>query len=101
MNLPQYRGTFSRDRLPVHSNDIESFIVNLDSYKNRGTHWVAIKKYFKKAYYYDSFGVEPPLEILKYLKGCEIIYNIEQHQQFDTYICGQLCLKFLSEPWSP
>lgn len=65
-----------RDTLPRKRYLNECAIVNLDDVKGRGTHWVAFKKRGVKVVYYDSFGnLTPPLEIVKYLSGCSIIYN--------------------------
>ena len=47
--------------------------------------------------YFDSFGnLKPPLELKEYFKPAKINYNYQGYQQFDTFICGNLCLKFLS-----
>lgn len=97
LKIPQFIGVFSRDRLPKHTKIIESAIVNLDIEKNTGTHWVAYKKIGQQINYYDSFGnLPPPLELQKYFSGCEIKYNYNRHQQYNTTNCGHLCLTFLS-----
>lgn len=86
-----------RDGLPKRPKKYETAIVNLDSALGQGTHWVCYKKVDKKAYYYDSFGdLRPPAEISIYLGECEMYYNYERQQSFDSVICGHLCLKFLS-----
>lgn len=80
-------------RKPLYS---EKGIVNLDDQRGPGTHWVAYKKRGKTVYYYDSFGdLRPPNELVNYFKGCEIFYNYNREQAYDTYVCGHLCLKFL------
>ena len=85
-----------RDNLPKTSLKVENLIVNLDSNDNPGTHWVAIKKNNNLAFYFDSFGnLPPPLEIVQYLKGTHIKYNTARFQNFNTEICGHLCLAFL------
>lgn len=85
-----------KDKLPQKPKKHESGIVNLDKQSGQGTHWVAYKKNNKKAMYFDSFGnLQPPKEIKKYLNGCEIKYNYDKYQNYNTVICGQLCLKFL------
>ncbi|KAI8120059.1 hypothetical protein CVS40_8596 [Lucilia cuprina] len=94
-NIPNFRGVFMRDMLPKRSKRIECGIVNLDSAIGSGTHWVAYYKNNKYIKYFDSFGnLQPPLEIMKYL-GKDIEYNHEQKQQYNTFNCGHLCLKFL------
>lgn len=80
----------------------ECMVLNLDSIKNSGTHWTCYVKCDKSVCYFDSFGkLAPPLELVDYLgSDCNIFYNSEQFQEFDTIICGHLCLKFLYEFYS-
>lgn len=96
-NIPHFRGVFMLDSLPNRPRKIECGIVNLDLSTGRGTHWVAYYKHNHDKEYFDSFGnLQPPLELLKYL-GTNIKYNYNQHQKFNTFNCGHLCLKFLYE----
>lgn len=75
----------------------ESAIVNLDDKDGPGTHWVAYKKKKNDVMYFDSFGnLQPPLDLMKYFDvGSNVQYNHENYQDYDTVICGHLCLKFL------
>lgn len=76
----------------------ESFIVNLQTIQEPGSHWVAVKKRGDTAIYFDSFGnLKPPLELQRYLNKCKILYNHDVFQQYDTYNCGHLCLEFLNK----
>lgn len=87
-----------RNELPVTMKPWknESAIVNLDSKENAGTHWVCYRKRGTKVYYFDSFGnLQPPVELKRYFRGCEIYYNYHQEQDYNTNICGHLCLRFL------
>ena len=62
-----------------------------------GTHWVAYRKTDKNVIYFDSFGsLKPPKELLKYLCVQKIHYNYKKYQNYDTFICGHLRLKFLA-----
>lgn len=74
-------------------------VVNHDSIKNNGTHWTCFVKEGKNVYYFDSYGkLSPPLEIVNYLgSDCNIYYNCKRFQDFETIVCGHLCLKFLNE----
>ena len=83
-----------RDTLPDKIKNKECGIVNLDSIKNKGTHWVCYYKNHDEKYYFDSYGLDPPNEIQKYL-GKNILLNTFQIQKFGTTNCGQLCLKIL------
>lgn len=88
-----------RDSLPKSPPRLqECAVVNLDSSKNNGTHWVAYIKKNNVVEYFDSFGnLKPPKELVKYLGGkkVEIFYNNNQYQNYDQINCGHLCLKFL------
>lgn len=89
-----------RDSLPKSKPwQYECMIVNHDSIENNGTHWTCFAKINSDAFYFDSFGkLAPPLEIIEYLGSeCHVFYNSKQYQQFNTNICGHLCLKFLHE----
>lgn len=84
------------DALPKKPWKNESAVVNLDKSSGPGTHWVGYKKRGNQVIYFDSFGdLKPPLELVRYFKGCEIKYNYERVQNYNTFICGHLCLKFL------
>lgn len=76
----------------------ECGIVNLDNSSGPGTHWVAYYKHgVNNIQYFDSFGnLQPPKEIINYL-GKNVKYNYNTFQNYDTFICGHLCLKFLRE----
>ena len=39
------------------------WILNLDVSKNNGTHWVYYHKNNEQCYYFDSFGLDPSLEL--------------------------------------
>lgn len=94
-HISNFRGVFMRDKLPKNVHHNECGIVNLDSYKGSGTHWVAYYKNGDQVEYFDSFGnLQPPIEIIKYL-GSDIKYNYNRKQNFDSFNCGHLCLKFL------
>lgn len=96
-NLSCFRGVFMRDDLPTQSLDNECAIINLDDINGPGTHWVAYYKKGRYAYYFDSFGnLRPPLELINYLGSeTKILYNYKKYQNYDTVICGHLCIRFL------
>lgn len=87
-----------RNALPKSGPRIhESAVINLDDFRGSGTHWVAYIKNENDVIYFDPFGnLRPPLELIDYLDVGSIKYNYEQYQNFNTYICGHLCLKFLT-----
>lgn len=86
-----------RDTLPSKPHYNESGIVNLDSQRGIGTHWVAYKKRGCKVKYFDSFGnLKPPVELIRYFRGSDIQYNHDSHQSYNSFNCGHLCLDFLN-----
>lgn len=100
MKIPHFRGVFMRNQLPKKIRKFECGIVNLDNYENEGTHWTTYVKKNEEVIYFDSYGnLKPPVELIKYFlsdsKFNKIRYNYESFQNYDTYVCGQLCLSFL------
>jgi hypothetical protein len=80
------------------------YIINMESCNNKtgGTHWVAIfltnEKGHHRAYYFDSFGVPPPVDVLTFARSwgsSDIIHSRKQIQQINSNFCGQYCLHFL------
>lgn len=90
-----------RDRLPKRIGTRECGIVNLDGFRNKGTHWTAFIKDGPTVFYFDSFGsLIPPKELIRYLhsgpeKNVDIMYNSTRFQNLNDINCGHLCLKFL------
>ena len=73
LKIPYFRGVFLLDTLPRKSNKKECGIVNFDKSGGPGTHWVAWYKNGKTKIYFDSYGVQPPLEVIKYLGGLDTL----------------------------
>lgn len=97
LRIPFFRGVFMKDNLPKQIKKNETGIVNLDNTSGPGTHWVCYKKLQEKVYYFDSFGnLPPPQELLHYFRTASIMYNYDRWQSDDSFICGHLCLEFLS-----
>lgn len=98
LKIPHFRGVYMRNRLPKNGPLLnEAAIINLDDEDGPGTHWVAYRKSGNEIIYFDSFGnLKPPKELVSYLKAYKIKYNHQVYQNYDTFNCGHLCLKFLS-----
>lgn len=96
--IPYFRGVFMRNDLPTNGpRKNESAIINLDDRDGAGTHWVAYKKRLNDVIYFDSFGdLKPPQELINYLGVGSIKYNYKKYQNYNTIVCGHLCLKFLA-----
>lgn len=64
-------------------------------------HWVAAVVHKKIAFYFDSFGIPPPEQIVRALGHRQILYNSTQIQALNQNHCGQFCVMFLKEVRSP
>ena len=103
LEIPNFKGVFTRDQLPEKIENRESGIVNFNTSKEPGSHWVAYFRDGSKKIYFDSFGQVIPTEIQKYLKTNDeyrnnlpvIERNTDVVQEPNTVICGHLCLYVL------
>ena len=103
LEIPNFKGVFTRDQLPEKIGNRESGIVNFNTSKEPGSHWVAYFRDSSKKIYFDSFGQVIPTEIQKYLKTKDeyrnnlpvIERNTDVVQEPNTVICGHLCLYVL------
>ena len=96
LKIPNFKGVFLRDTLPKKPRASECGILNLDDSNGSGSHWSAFSKNGKDKLYFDSFGLPPPTELLKYLKG-PVLYNSERIQPDNEVFCGHLCLYVLKK----
>ena len=105
-NEPRFNGVFSRDNLP---NRIKkgAYVINLDEYRDIGTHWVALYVNNETIIYFDSFRVEHiPNEVMKFTgneqsssakaRNEKIITNIYRIQAYDSIMCGYFCIGFIN-----
>ena len=104
-NEPRFNGVYSRNNLP---NKIKkgAYVINLDEYKNTGTHWVSLFVKTNEVIYFDSFGVEHiPKEINKFIdttksssleRNKKIKANIFRTQAYDSIMCGYFCIEFIN-----
>ncbi len=91
LGIKNFRGVMRRDNLPISYHRGDCGIANLDDSYGEGTHWVAYYCDSSHNYYFDPYGIQPPLEIVRYLKS-SIYYNSICVQPRGTVICGHLCL---------
>ena len=99
-NEPRFNGVFSRDNLRNNNNNNiknGAYVINLDEYRDIGSHWVALYVNNKAIIYFDSFGVEHiPKEIMKFINRKNIITNIYRIQAYDSIMCGYFCIGFIN-----
>ena len=96
LKIPNFRGVSLRDTLPKKPKKKECGILNLDDTTGSGTHWVAWYKNGDEKNYFDSYGLQPPNELVDYLHS-PILYNTERVQPYDQVFCGHLCLYVLKQ----
>ena len=96
LKIPNFRGVNLRDTLPMTPKKKECGILNLDDTAGLGTHWVAWYKNGTEKKYFDSYGLQPPNELVDYLHS-PILYNTERVQPYDQVFCGHLCLYVLKQ----
>ena len=96
LNIPNFRGCYCVNMLPKIPYRVECGILNLDNSRGNGTHWTAWYINNKTKIYFDSYGLDAPLELIKYL-GPSIYCNTDCIQPKGTVVCGHLCLYVLKK----
>uniref|UniRef100_A0A1I8BWY2 ULP_PROTEASE domain-containing protein n=2 Tax=Meloidogyne hapla TaxID=6305 RepID=A0A1I8BWY2_MELHA len=86
-----YIGCFASDSIPIVTNFNKfCMVVNTDTSREAGSHWVAIFCEYPIADYYDSLGIWPPisLHLRKYLSLFQSVrFNLVQIQHPLKYTC--------------
>ena len=99
LKIKYFRGCLMRDELGKKIKTNECGIVNLQNSDEKGSHWCSYYKHGKEKFYFDSYGLDPPNEVLKYLKPSKnsspLVISTYQIQQFGSVICGQLSIYVL------
>jgi hypothetical protein len=94
--IKHFKGVFMRNELNKTASNNECLILNLDHSTNTGTHWTCVFIKAGVAYYFDSFGFEPPIEVKEYLhKFDRRYYNSFEIQKVNQVICGHFCIYVL------
>ena len=96
LEIPSFRGVFLLDTLPVKPNKKECGRVNFDKSGGPGMHWVPWYTNGKTKIYFDSYSVQPPIQVVEYL-GSLIRCNTDQLQPAGQVFCGHLCLYVLKK----
>ena len=72
------------------------YIVNMESKRKSslGSHWVCILSYPSFCFYFDSFGVVPPMEVIRFIKTRHSKYYINdiEIQDYNSSACGFYCI---------
>ena len=73
-------------------------IVNLDNYKNTGTHWIALYVKNNEIIYFDSIGVEHvSKEIKRFIGHKNIKTNIFRIQADNSIMFRYFCIGFIEK----
>jgi hypothetical protein len=94
LNIPNFHCLMSNEinklkrmKLPIYA------VINYQSNKFDGTHWVCLYKDINKSYYFDSYGLQIIPELESYLRdGIQSTFKI---QPDDSKMCGSLCMFIL------
>ena len=93
--VKNFRGCYMRDELKkLKCSDIECGVLNLNLSNESGSHWTCWFKINSDKYYFNSFGLPPPKELIDYL-GSPILYSTFQLQGMNDQNCGKWCLVIL------
>src|SRR6266853_301980 len=99
LKVKYFRGCYMRDTLPKKIKTNECGVTNLQPDIDKGSHWISYYKNGKNKIYFDSYGLMPCNELVKYLKPTKnsspIVCSTFIIQKFGTVICGQLCIYVL------
>ena len=100
LKINNFRGCYMRDELKnVRCNTVECGVLNLNLSNESGSHWTCWFKVNSDKYYFNSFVLPPPKELVDYL-GSPILYSTFQLQGMNDQNCGKwylLILKNLNE----
>lgn len=104
-------GCYPKDKLKnikINKKKSMSCIINLDDSGGPGSHWCACyyKPKLSYSFYFDSFGLKPPKDVIKFLKRFNkpIYYNDVNIQSLDSVRCGSYTIdviEFLDKGYSP
>ena len=84
-----------RDEIMMRSQyKNECFVLNINHNKNNRMHWICSLTKNKEGYYFDPFGIQPPLEILNYCKKPRI-FSFFKIQKQNEVICRHYSIYFL------
>ena len=92
LKINNFKGVYMRNELKGKGNPNESLIVNMDDSTGNGTHWTSLFVTDNDSYYFDSFGLPPPKEVISYCPDNSRYYNTFKIQKPEEVICGHYCI---------
>jgi hypothetical protein len=95
LKINNFKGCYMRDELKtLRLRPLECGVLNLNLSSESGSHWTCWFKFNDDKYYFNSFGLPPPTELVDYL-GSPILYSTFQLQEMNDQNCGKWCLLVL------
>ena len=90
-----FNGCCAKDTIPQMDKSLDwAMIVNMSDETNGkgvplpGTHWVVIGCKDKDSFYFDSFGLPPPMDVIRYFKTDSMIQSRKEIQSKESRNCG-------------
>lgn len=102
LKISNFIGVFMRDELNFIFKDNTCLVLNSDISTGKGIHWMALFSKNGVSYYFDSYGLQPPNEVLIYCKNEKRLYSEYQIQLDDKIeiLCGHYCVYVLYKLYS-
>jgi len=98
-----FDGVFASDLLPLVCDPVgTAMVMNLDSSREPGSHWVCLYIENGRGEYFDSYGLPPMVEEFEIFLnrncwGGNWTYNRQELQALDSQVCGHYCIWFLGQ----
>ena len=90
---PLFRGVYARDIIPPFEPG--AYVVNTDTSKEAGSHWIALYATPTRVEYFDSYGGDPLPILKRWAKGKKWRSNPVPLQSPLSSVCGQYCIYYL------
>jgi len=99
IKLKDFHACVSKNVLRQLTPKLGSYIINLDDDDEIGLHWCAFIIYPTVVCYFDSYGLPPPSNLIRFakrfLKNIRIIFSKDRIQHHHSVYCGYFCLYFI------
>jgi len=97
LKFPNFRGVIMRVEInKLKPLEQDCGIIGSKTTKQNDKHWTCWWKNGEHKYCFDSFGLQPTIEIVKYLKS-PIVYSTFHIQQLNESNCGKWCIYMLNQ----
>lgn len=96
----KFIGVYSQDsKIPTTKNKTEYYILNQDTAKGKGIHWIGLVNSKNNIWYiWDSYGRKSKKLLPLFTKGKGIVvdadYDVDQSKT--STVCGPICIAWLS-----